>query len=717
MTRSDRCAASPTAPAATRPVPDQITPALYVTRIRHIRTEPIRRDFRYRSYSWFVDVDDLPRLPGPLASLAGFHGADHFDGAPGEDLRTRVDRVLADHDIDLRGGRVTALLNARVLGYVFNPLSVFWCHAPEGSLVCVIAEVHNTFGQRHSYLVRTDERGRAQVDKQFYVSPFNGLGGHYTITLPEPGARLHLQVGLHRDGHAPFTAVVTGRRRPVTASTVAAAHLQAPLAPWAVAARIRIEGIGLWLRGLPIRPRPAHPRHLGTDSRSGRMHAAPAPAGAPRAPSAPSLPTGLRARLGAPVVAALLRRAAEMVTASGHPLRIVAADGAHWAGSADPAAPTMIVDDLVGLTRRVAAAGLVGFGESYTARDWSADDLAAVLTTLAADLPQLVPAPLQRLRRLTMPRPPAQADNTAANARVNIAHHYDLPPEMFELFLDETMTYSSALFDHELTGTPARMRAAEPTSAPQWAQLRDAQHRKIDRLLDRLGVGVGTRLLEIGTGWGELCVRAAARGAQVHSVTLSARQQEVARARVAAAGLTDAVRIDLQDYRQVTGRYDAIVAVEMIEAVGHRYWPAYFQTLDRLLAPGGRVGIQAITMPHDRMLATRDTHTWIQKYIFPGGFLPSTRAIAQTAATHTGLRVTERLDFGMHYAHTLRLWADRADARSADFAEHGFDADFHRLWRFYLRYSQAGFAAGYLDVHHFLLTRPGGAAALPGVDR
>ena len=206
------------------------------------------------------------------------------------------------------------------------------------------------------------------------------------------------------------------------------------------------------------------------------------------------------------------------------------------------------------------------------------------------------------------------------------------------------MTYSSALFE-TLPATRAR--------------LADAQRRKIDRLLDAARVGPGSRVLEIGTGWGELCIRAAARGAHIRSVTLSAEQQRLAQQRVAAAGLSDRVQIELRDYREVDGRYDAVLSVEMIEAVGYRFWPTYFQTLERLVAPGGRVAIQAITMPHDRMLATRNTYTWIQKYIFPGGLLPSTEAIIGITERHTQLRTVDMLSLRPHYAETLRLWRER----------------------------------------------------------
>ncbi|WP_169813126.1 class I SAM-dependent methyltransferase [Nocardia jejuensis] len=406
----------------------------------------------------------------------------------------------------------------------------------------------------------------------------------------------------------------------------------------------------------------------------------------------PPAPTGPRARLLAGGAATLFRRAVTRL-----PLRVEFPDGTVLGAHADTdPLPRMIIRDPRSFFARIGSQGLIGFGESYTAGDWTAPDPAAVLTVLATDLAGLVPRPLQRLRAALLAPPPDEEVGTEINARTNIERHYDLSNELFHLFLDETMTYSSALF-----------RDAEMEAGPvAWEQLSDAQCRKIDRLLDAAGVRAGTRLLEIGTGWGELCVRAAARGAIVHSVTLSSRQQSLARLRVASAGYADSVSIDLLDYRDIRGSYDAIVSVEMIEAVGYRYWPTYFECLDRLLAPGGRVALQAITMPHDRMRATRNTYTWIQKYIFPGGFLPSTRVIETTAARHTELRVREVHGFGQHYAETLRLWRERFDGRAAEVADIGFDSRFRRMWQFYLAYSEAGFRSGYLDVQHIVLDRP-----------
>jgi cyclopropane-fatty-acyl-phospholipid synthase len=384
----------------------------------------------------------------------------------------------------------------------------------------------------------------------------------------------------------------------------------------------------------------------------------------------------------------LFRRAAARL-----PVRVVYPDGT-VVGAADPTLPTMVVHRPEAMVRRVGRYGLIGFGESYMAGEWSSEDPVGLLNEFATSVAELIPPALQRLRPLAVVRPPRSQHQSRTQARHNVAEHYDLSNDLFAEFLDETMTYSSALFD------------TLPASA---ADLPDAQRRKIDRLLDMARVGPGSRVLEIGTGWGELSLRAAARGAHVHSITLSAEQQRLARDRVAAAGLSDRVDIDLCDYRDVYGRYDAVLSVEMIEAVGYRFWPTYFSALDRLVMPGGRVAIQAITMPHDRMLATRNTYTWIQKYIFPGGMLPSTEAILGITERHTRLRTVDMFSLRRHYAETLRLWRERfVECRDA-VAALGFDDVFQRMWDLYLAYSEAGFSSGYLDVYQWTFAPTGGA--------
>ena len=396
---------------------------------------------------------------------------------------------------------------------------------------------------------------------------------------------------------------------------------------------------------------------------------------------------------GSPVRAAVARALFNTAVAR-LPLRVRLPDGRLF-GAGAPAAPVMILHRPREFFRRFGASGLIGFGESYMAGDWDCADLTGLLTVFAAHVDELVPPWLQRLRGLAVRRPPKDDAQTIAGARRNISRHYDLSNDLFALFLDETMTYSSALFGTAPDGTPV---AAQHLLA-------EAQRRKIDRLLDRAGVGPGCRVLEVGTGWGELAIQAARRGANVVTITISREQQALAARRVAEAGLAAQVSVELRDYRDVAGEFDAICSVEMLEAVGERYWDAYFAALDAHLAPGGRIGLQTITMPHDRMLATRHTYTWIHKYIFPGGLLPSVTAIQNSLTGATRLRITGREDFGAHYAETLRIWRERFGARADEVADLGFDEVFNRMWNFYLCYSEAGFRAGYIGVSQLTLAR------------
>jgi cyclopropane-fatty-acyl-phospholipid synthase len=408
-----------------------------------------------------------------------------------------------------------------------------------------------------------------------------------------------------------------------------------------------------------------------------------------RWPTATRVPRGPFSAAAGELAHTFLRRAAARL-----PIRLQYPDGS-VIGAADPTLPTMVVHRPDALVRRVGRYGLIGFGESYMAGEWHSNDLAGLLTAFATSVADLIPPALQRLRPLAVVRHPRSMHNSPTQARTNVAEHYDLSNDLFARFLDETMTYSSALFD---------------TSQPTWADLADGQRRKVDRLLDSARVGPGSRVLEIGTGWGELCIRAASRGAEVHSITLSAEQQRLAQRRVAEAGLSDRVRIELKDYREVDGRYDAVLSVEMIEAVGYPFWPTYFQALDRLVCPGGRVAIQAITMPHDRMLASRNTYTWIQKYIFPGGLIPSVEALVGVTERHTRLRTVGMLSLRPHYAETLRLWRERFTDHREAVSALGFDETFHRMWELYLAYSEAGFRSGYLDVYQWTFA-PTGAGA------
>ncbi|MBB4682804.1 DUF1365 family protein [Amycolatopsis jiangsuensis] len=232
-----------------------MTAALYDSTVAHVRRADPPYSFAHRMYVWLTDLDDLPRLPRWLRPFARFDGRDHFEpGEPGS-IRAKLDRWLAARGVNLDGGRVVMLASARTLGYVFNPITVYWCHTPDGALACVVAEVHNTYRGRHAYLVRLDEQAGAEVDKEFYVSPFQDLTGQYRMHLPVPDSLLALTVELHHGGDTPLVATLRGVRRPAGGRVLVRSLLGRPLQSQRVAALIRRHGIALWRRKAAMTPR------------------------------------------------------------------------------------------------------------------------------------------------------------------------------------------------------------------------------------------------------------------------------------------------------------------------------------------------------------------------------------------------------------------------------------------------------------------------------
>jgi cyclopropane-fatty-acyl-phospholipid synthase len=337
----------------------------------------------------------------------------------------------------------------------------------------------------------------------------------------------------------------------------------------------------------------------------------------------------------------------------------------------------MHIHDMAAL-RRLLTGGEVGGGEAYVEGLWSSPDLVSLIRLAVANRESLalsrgwwrMPAKLARTIGHRRNR------NTRGGARRNIAAHYDLGNDFYRLWLDETLTYSSAVFD-----------------SPE-QPLADAQHNKYRLIAQAADLRPGQHVLEIGTGWGGFALYAAGElGCHVTTVTISSAQLELARERVREAGLGDRVDVRLSDYRDISGSYDAIVSIEMLEAVGAEYYRAFFSACDQALAPGGRMAVQVITFPHDAYLAQLGGANWIQRYIFPGGVLPSLAAIHE-ALEGTRLLITDVRDIRESYAMTLRSWRERFLGRREAVHALGFDDRFIRMWEYYLAISEAGFQTG-----------------------
>ena len=340
----------------------------------------------------------------------------------------------------------------------------------------------------------------------------------------------------------------------------------------------------------------------------------------------------------------------------------------------------------------LALRGSVGAGEAYAHGWWSSPEPTDVVRVFAANHAALeeMESGLARLSRPVLKAYHALRDNTRRGAAKNISAHYDLSNEFFGLFLDPSMTYSSAVFE-------------EPTMS-----LEAAQHAKIDRLCERLRLGPSDHLLEIGTGWGAFAIRAAERfGCKVTTTTISRQQHDFARERIERAGLSDRIELVLEDYRDLRGTFTKAVSVEMVEAVGARHYRSYFSNIGRLLAPGGAFACQAITI-HDRHFErARKAVDFIQRHIFPGSCIPSVSALTDAAREASDMRLVHLEDIGEHYVPTLRIWRDALRARRDEAQAIGFDDTFLRLFDFYFAYCEGGFAERHISVAHLVYAKEG----------
>lgn len=367
-------------------------------------------------------------------------------------------------------------------------------------------------------------------------------------------------------------------------------------------------------------------------------------------------------------------------------------DGASVTAGADGAEPHAVLwIERDAFFTKFALRGDLGAGESYMDGDWRTDDLARFIELVLRNQAHLpLESPLTRLGNLGNDLQHWRRRNTRAGSRRNIGAHYDLSNDLFETFLDPSLAYSSGVYRTDADS------------------LEQAQQQKFEQWCQALDIRAEDHVLEIGSGWGGLAMYAArTRGCQVTGITVSREQLALSRARAAARGLDHLVDFRYCDYRDVGGRFTKVVSIEMIEAVGEEYWPSYFRKIDEVLAPGGRAGIQAITMVDARFAAYRRHCDWIQKYIFPGGLLPSIGEIVRVTAAQTRLGVVALEDRPLDYARTLAAWRRRFFERLDRVRGLGFDDRFIRMWEYYLASCEAAFRTRNLGLVHLVLGRVG----------
>lgn len=645
---------------------------IYSGYLSHTRTHAVHHEFTYPLHLYALDMDELSSLDqsGPwfghnrIRPLA-LHDRDYLH--PGDaPLKEKINRVLWENGLSIDPDRTMLVTSLRQFNYVFNPVSFFFCFHRQ-QLSAVIAQVNNTFGDTHLYLLQPEADGSFAADKVFHVSPFFPRKGDYRFELTPPGEdTLQLTITYLLDQHPALVARFSGTGQPLTARVMVQTLLLHPLRALISFPRILWQAARLFVhKRLPVftRPEPCSPLTIR------------------RAPAS------LLERLGQRVMTRFFRQLDHGL------LTLAEADGSnHCFGPASGGLRAQMQIHRPAFFRKAMLAADIGFGESYVDGDWDSPDLSAVLRLLslreeAVDDRRLWPALAGRaFNTLAHWRRP----NSLDGSRKNIQEHYDLGNDFYRLFLDPTLSYSSAIF-------------ARPDMS-----LEEAQRVKMRTIIDKAELHAQDHVLEIGCGWGALAMEMVRHsGCRVTAITLSREQLDWVSQRVRDEGLAERIEVRLCDYRQVQGQFDRIVSIEMIEAVGHAHLPAYFATLERLLAPHGRIVLQAITMPDQKYRAYRFGSDWIRKHIFPGGHLPSLEAMVRAMSKRTRLNVIDAEDIGSHYVETLRRWRRAFIEQRQQVLRLGFDERFLRKWEYYLCYCEAGFVNQLVRNYHLVLTRMG----------
>jgi cyclopropane-fatty-acyl-phospholipid synthase len=651
---------------------------IYCGDMGHARLSPVTHRFRLPVYLYALDLDELPELDRTIPGFgynrfrpASLYDRDYLDKGPGT-IREKLLRHLRENQCHQEIGQVILVTNLAYFRHVFNPVSFYYCFSPSGPLAAVVAEVNNTVGERHLYVLHEPQSvpangylARYRFPKEFHVSPFNRIEGEYEGVFADIRQRLEIQINLSKDGRPILDAWVTGTAQPLTAANHAALLRRYPLRPWLTIPRILTQAARLYFdKKLPFYHKPfARSPHTLIQA-----------------------PLSAFERFCMNRVTALFRR---FKTGT---LTLSLPDKEETFGQPDgnPAARITVLNPRF-FTRSVLD-GDIGFGESFSCGDWDTPDVTSVIRLFIENreavterglAPALASWALNRWQHL-------RRDNTQEGSRKNIHEHYDLGNDFFRRFLDASMSYSCGIY-----------RSPADT-------LEEAQANKLDTLIEMARIEPHHHVLEIGCGWGSFALRAARQvGCRVTAVTISREQYEWTMDLVRHAGLDTQVAVILEDYRNLSGQFDRIVSIEMLEAVGHRHLGTFFRTCDRCLIPNGLVALQVITIPDQRYDQYRNTCDWIQKHIFPGGLLPSLSALNEAMKQDSEFLVEHLDNIGVHYARTLADWRERFLADPVIRKALADGSEFHRKWLYYFGYCEAAFASRTVEDLQLILTRPG----------
>jgi len=645
---------------------------IYTGNIYHNRLQPRGHAFRYPAFFFAVDLggldenDHASRLFGyNRRRLLSLHDRDYLT-EPGTALAIKIKTYLNHSDIK----HITLVTVPRICGYVFNPVSFYLGYDANRHLVGAVAEVNNTFKERHIYVLdqpKSDDQGYThfRTAKAFHVSPFNDRKGDYLFRFKDVEGRLEVHIDIERDGHVVFRSGLVGAHSLALSDRhILKTLVRFPFQHVLTVPRIHFQALRLYFqKKMEYFPKPG-PSSVMTVKYS---------------------PPTMLEKVGIHVFDRLLQKVQVGTISIRLPNGLEKTHGVPGTG---PSVDLRVKDYT--FFRRILLDGDIGLGEAYMYDQWETSDLTALISFLIANRDSFQNGELKssRLNWFFNRIKHVFRSNTKRMSRKNIGAHYDLNNDFFSLFLDPTMLYSAAVF-----------------SSPD-ENHEQAQRNKMRAIIEKAGIQSHHHVLEIGSGWGGFAIEMArSTGCRVTSVTISEEQLKLARQRVTDAGLDDRVSIELCDYRDIQGKYDRIVSIEMLEAVGHEHFGTFFRTIEDHLNPDGVAVLQVITIPHERYEAYRTSVDWIQKHIFPGGHLPSIEALNEAMANNSRLFVQQMDNIGIHYARTLQLWRDNLISQKDKLTSMGYNDVFYRTWLYYFSYCEAAFATRTLGNHHLVLSR------------
>jgi cyclopropane-fatty-acyl-phospholipid synthase len=541
----------------------------------------------------------------------------------------------------------------------FRPVSFYLCYSKNKDILGMVAEVTNTYGESHIYKLdkKEGEGVRFVSTKEFHVSPFFNEEGQYEFKVDDSPKKLAIHINYSKEDKKIFYANFVAKKRALNTFNILTVLFLLPFNALLIFPRILYQAaILFFIKKLPAKAKP-DPISQNTFK---------------------AMPLSRFQRY----ILEKIKKQSKAITTGCLELKLPDST-THILGTpqTEPNASLSIRNNF--FFKSVASGGEIGFGESYVKGEWNTTNLPKLLsffiinrkafnaTSLGSIIMRNWNSILHFFRR-----------NTLKNSKQNIAEHYDLGNDFYSLFLDKSMMYSSAKFSDTHTTLEA------------------AQENKVAALIARLNAKPGDHILEIGSGWGEVAITLAkSKGCKVTTITLSEEQHKLVTKRIQREKLTDFVEVKIQDYRHMEGQFDGVISVEMIEAVGHEYLPTYFKACNRLLKPGGKLVLQAITYPDDEYHLYRKRSDFIRKHIFPGGHLPSLGIMTSITQKHTDLVEIEKDNIAQSYAKTLNEWSIRFKNKETELRKMGFSTQFIQKWIYYFAYCEAGFKTDYLGCY------------------